>query len=337
MNKNSIINLKAILAKPTKIAIITHKNPDGDALGSTLALFQVLQKLGHQTTPIVPNTYPDFLSWIPGEENLFNFEKNKQECIDKINEAELIFTLDFNDFSRAGKLEDVLKNASAKFAMIDHHQQPSDYAEFVYSDDQIGSTCEMIYHFMHKIDQIDLLDADIATCIYLGIMTDTGSFRFPSTTSTTHRVVADLIDAGANNSNIHQNTYDVNSYSRMQLLGTALNNLKVAEKFHTAYISLSQQELDDHHFKKGDTEGFVNYGLSLNGIKFAVIFIENKQEKIVKISFRSKGDFDVNQFARNHFSGGGHKNAAGGMSPKNLDETISDFINLLPQYQENLQ
>jgi len=198
------------------------------------------------------------------------------------------------------------------------------------------STSEMIFHFMEKLKGIQLLNKKIATQLYVGIMTDTGSFRFSATTATTHRVIANLIEAGAENDSIHQNVYDTNSPDRLKLLGTALNNMVILPQFRTAYITISQNELNNNNFKKGDTEGFVNYGLSLKGAKLAAIFIEHKQEGIIKISFRSKGDFDVNKFARNHFKGGGHKNASGGRSNLNLEDTISKFTNLLTEYELEL-
>jgi len=194
----------------------------------------------------------------------------------------------------------------------------------------------MIYHFLEMLDTTKSITPEIATCLYVGIMTDTGSFRFSSTTSITHRVIADLIDKGADNSKIHNNVYDTNSFNKLQLLGCALNNLKVLPEFNTAYITLSQEELNKYQFRKGDTEGIVNYGLSIDGIKFAVIFIEHKQEGIVKISLRSKGDFDVNTLAREHFNGGGHINAAGGRSSENLDNTIAYLKSILPHYKEEL-
>jgi len=220
--------------------------------------------------------------------------------------------------------------------MIDHHQQPDDYATYVYSDVNMCSTCEMVYHFIDKMGGLELIDVSIGEALYTGIMTDTASFRFPLTTSTTHRVIAHLIDVGVEKSNIHDAVYDTNSYDRLQLMGCALNNLTFLEKFKTAYISLTNKELDAHDFQKGDTEGLVNYGLSLKGAKFAVIFIEHKKESIIKISFRSKGDFDVNTFARTHFNGGGHKNASGGRSNLNLEETIAKFISILSEYKPEL-
>jgi len=187
------------------------------------------------------------------------------------------------------------------------------------------------------LNDIEAIDPKIATCLYVGIMTDTGSFRFASTTAKTHRVIAGLIDKGAVNADIHSNVYDNNSYDRLQLLGVALNNLRVVPHLSTAYISLSQKELNKHNFTKGDTEGVVNYGLSIKGVKFAAIFIEHKQEGIIKISLRSKEDFDVNEFAREHFNGGGHINAAGGRSDLNLSQTIDKFVSILPNYSKALK
>ncbi|MCO4821208.1 MAG: bifunctional oligoribonuclease/PAP phosphatase NrnA [Flavobacteriaceae bacterium] len=337
MTKSDISEIKQLLSTPKKVVIVPHKNPDGDAIGSTLGLYHYLKNTAHEVTIIAPNDYPDFLKWMPAENLIVNFEFKNAQSLKLIEEAELIFTLDFNALHRTGAMATPLKNAKAIKIIIDHHQQPEDYATFMYSDVNMCSTCEMVYHFLEMLDATDAINQAIATCLYVGIMTDTGSFRFPSTTSTTHRVIAELIDKGANNSQIHNNIYDSNSYNKLQLLGRALNNLKVIPELHTAYITLTQNELNSHNFKKGDTEGVVNYGLSIKGVKFAVIFIEHQQEHIVKISLRSKGDFDVNALAREHFSGGGHINAAGGRSELNLEETITKFISILPSYKKELQ
>jgi phosphoesterase RecJ-like protein len=226
-------------------------------------------------------------------------------------------------------MEQVLNKLSAPMIMIDHHQKPDIYATVTYSDTSIGSTCEMIYNLISYLDKKDLLDNTIATCIYTGITTDTGSFRFPSTTSTTHRIVADLIDLGINNSAIHNSLFDDNSANRLQLLGRALQNIKVFPENKTSYITLSQKELDEFHYQKGDTEGIVNYGLSIKRIHFSAIFIEHRDENIIKISFRSQGNFDVNQFAREHFNGGGHINAAGGKSYESMKATTNKFEELI--------
>jgi phosphoesterase RecJ-like protein len=220
--------------------------------------------------------------------------------------------------------------------MIDHHQQPDTIAKYLYSDVSICSTCQMVYQFIDKLDELDVINEDIATCLYTGIMTDTGSFRFPSTTSTTHRIIADLIDRGAKNAKAHNNVYDTNSYGRLQLLGRALSNMVVIESLKTAYIPLTQADLDEFNYQKGDTEGVVNYALSLKGIIFAAIFIEDVDQQIIKISFRSKGTFSVNKFAREHFNGGGHDNAAGGKEMISLDATISKFLRIIPSYKNEL-
>ncbi len=336
MNKQDVTKVKDLLSTPKKIVIVSHKNPDGDAIGSSLGLYHYLVKHNHQVEVIMPNDYPSFLKWLPKENIVINYEANVECSNVIINNADVIFTLDFNALQRAGDMETVLEKSEAIKIMIDHHQQPDTYPNYMYSDVNICSTSQMIYHFIEMLDDTDLVDKNIGDCLYTGIMTDTGSFRFPSTTSTTHKVVANLIDKGVDNSQIHNNVYDTNSYNRLQLLGCALNNLKVIPELKTAYISLSQKELNKYNFKKGDTEGVVNYGLSLKGIVFAVIFIEHKQEGIIKMSLRSKGNFNVNELARAHFNGGGHNNAAGGRSHLPLDETVEKFISILPDYKKDL-
>jgi phosphoesterase RecJ-like protein len=337
MKKQEIFKIKELLSKPRKIVIVSHKNPDGDAIGSSLGLYLYLIKHNHQVDVIMPNDYPDFLKWMPKENTIINYEANVKNSNAIIDNADVIFTLDFNDLHRSGDMESVLLKANAVKIMIDHHQQPDSYPTYMYSDVDICSTSQMIYHFIDMLDDVELIDKNIGSCLYAGIMTDTGSFRFSSTTSTTHKVIADLIDKGVDNSHIHNLVYDTNSYGRLQLLGCALNNLKVIPKLKTAYITLSQKELNKYNFKKGDTEGVVNYGLSLKGIVFAAIFIEHKQEGIVKMSLRSKGDFNVNEFARAHFNGGGHNNAAGGRSHTSLNKTVEKFISILPSYKKDLK
>ncbi|WP_031425695.1 DHH family phosphoesterase [Flavimarina sp. Hel_I_48] len=333
MDQEQINQLKDLLSAPKKIVIVPHKNPDGDAMGSTLALYQYLKKDGHDATVVSPNDYPQFLKWLPFEEKVVKFDQQNAIAVQLIKNAEIIFTLDFNHLSRTGDMEQALKDATADFVMIDHHQQPDNYATVTYSDVHVCATCQMVYHTFEMLDATGSIDVDMATCLYTGIMTDTGSFRFRSTSSRTHRVIANLIDKGADNAFIHQQIYDANSPKRMQLLGSALNNLRVLPEFKAAYITLSQEELDAHNYEKGDTEGFVNYALSLQDTRLAMIFIENKQEGIIKISLRSEGDFSVNEMAREHFHGGGHINAAGGRSDRSMADTVDYFISILPQYK----
>ena len=320
MFKEFAQQLSAFLEKEQRCVILPHKNPDGDALGSTLALYHFLNKKGHECSLISPNEYPSFLAWLPGEENIICFSKEEEKSIALIEAATVIFTLDFNALGRIATMDEYIKASTATKVMIDHHEAPQNYAALMYSNPALGSTCEMVYNVLHTWDK-SLLDQNMATCLYTGIMTDSGSFRFPSITATTHKIVAHLLELGVNHAQIHQNIYDSYRFERLQLLGITLNNLKRIDNLNAVYTSLSQEELDRCDFRKGDTEGFVNYGLSLDGIKLAVILIENKQEGIIKMSFRSKGDFDVNQFAREHFNGGGHVNAAGGASYVSLENT----------------
>lgn len=329
MNTQDIQAIQNLLATPKKIAIIPHRNPDGDAMGSTLGLYHYLKKLNHQATVISPNEFPDFLAWLPGSETVQVYEKDKENCTTILEEAEVIFTLDFNAFHRTGEMEKVLETLDTTFIMIDHHQKPDEYATYMYSNTSFGSTCEMLYNFISYLDHKDQIDKTIGTCIYTGILTDSGSFRFPNTTGNTHRIVAQLIDLGVENTIIPNLLFDNSSYNRLQLLGQALQNLKVIPEHKTSYITLTQQELDSFKHVKGDTEGIVNYGLSIKGIQFTAIFIENKDENIIKISFRSQGNFDVNEFARAHFNGGGHRNAAGGKSEVSMEETVVKFKSLV--------
>lgn len=328
--------LQAYLSESRNIVIIGHKNPDGDAVGSTLALHFYLKKKGHKPRVLVPNDFPEFLKWLPKSEKILRFDKQNMQCKNAIAKSDIIFLLDFNALHRVGpEMESVLAFYQNDFVLIDHHLQPDDFT-YMYSDISISSTCQMVYQFIEMNNDLHRINEQIATCLYTGIMTDTGSFRFRSTTSKTHRIIADLIDKGAVNDRIHNNVYDVNSHGRLALLGRALNSLTILEEFNTAYIVITQQDKDECNFEKGDTEGVVNYALSVKNVIFAAIFIEDSEQKIVKISFRSKGTFSVNEFARNYFDGGGHTNAAGGRSEISINYTIQKFKSLLPKYKSEL-
>jgi bifunctional oligoribonuclease and PAP phosphatase NrnA len=329
MNTLDLQAIELLLSTPKKIALIPHRGPDGDAMGSTLALYHFLLKNNHHPVVISPNEFPNFLAWMPGSETVQFYETNKANCTTILQEADLIFTLDFNALHRVGEMETVLKQLTVPFIMIDHHQSPDTYATYTYSDTGFGSTCEMVYNFISFLNKKEELDKTIATCLYTGILTDSGSFRFPKTTGTTHRIIANLIDLGVENTVIPTLLFDNSSYSRLQLLGKALQNMKVIIEHKTAYTALTQEELNSFDYTKGDTEGIVNYGLTIKGVVFAAIFIENKEEGIIKISFRSQGDFDVNVFARTYFQGGGHSNAAGGKSEISMKETLYKFENLV--------
>jgi bifunctional oligoribonuclease and PAP phosphatase NrnA len=335
LNATEVRKVKALLSKPRTIVIVTHWSPDGDAIGSSLGLYNYLLKKKHKVTVITPNDYPASLFWMKGNNKVIDFQKNETAGKKSVKKAEVIFCLDFNTLKRIDKLgEEVEKSGAVKF-LIDHHPQPSDFANYMLHSVVACSTCELIYDFIAIMGDKKLIDKDISNCLYTGIMTDTGSFRYPSTTSKTHRILADLIDAGAENAEVHNRIYDDNTESRLKLLGYCLNEkLTVLNEHRTAYFYLSQDELAKFNYKKGDTEGVVNYALSLKGIRFAAFFVE--RDGVIKTSFRSKGNFDVNKFARAHFNGGGHVNAAGGMSELPMNKTLDKFLSVLPEYNKQL-
>ncbi len=331
MENNFLSAFKRIISTQKKIVIIPHRNPDGDALGSALALKHFLEAKKHKVNIVSPNDYPTFLKWLPGESDIIKFSKKPSIARDKINNAELIFGLDFNSLSRIQDLSEIVKKTNVDKIMIDHHESPEFFANLNYSDPSMSSTCEMVYNIINASDS-KLLDKKIACCLYTGIMTDTGSFRYPSTTPETHQVVSHLLSLGANSSEIHQKIFDSSSMSRIKLLVISLSNLVKIPDLPVVYITLSKEELVLCDFKKGDTEGFVNYGLSLKGVNFSCMMIENENEGKIKMSFRSQGNFSVDNFARNYFNGGGHLNAAGGVSTESLDKTIIRFKNALKNH-----
>ena len=328
--------LKEILTTPQKIIITTHHRPDGDAMGSTLALYNYLKLKGHETLVIIPSESPEFLSWLPGNKAVVDYEKNEVNAKKAVAGASLIFFLDFNSLSRLEKFELPVRSSKAIKVMIDHHLEPENVFDFIFSYPEAASTCELIYQLIVALDDKKDINRDIAECIYTGIMTDTNSFRYASMKSDTHRIIADLMDAGAQNSKIHENVYDTALENKLRMLGYSLKEkLQVVSEYHTAFISLSKTELEMFNNKTGDTEGFVNYALSIKGIKLAAFFSE--RDGMIKISFRSKGDFSVKDFSAKYFHGGGHKNASGGRSDASLDETIKKFLSLLPFYKNELQ
>jgi phosphoesterase RecJ-like protein len=327
--------IKVLLSTPQKIVITTHHRPDGDAMGSSLALFNYLKLKGHEAAVIVPSEYPEFLDWLPGTSLVKNGGANKAEAEKVIAAATVIFCLDFNWMSRIESLEKPVRSSTAVKVLIDHHLEPEKAFDHVFSYPEASSTCELIYQFIEALGDKSIINKPIAECIYTGIMTDTNSFRFSSMKSDTHRIIAGLMDAGAENYKIHENVYDTSLENRLRLLGYCLKEkLQVFYEYNTAFVAISQSELDMFNFKPGDTEGVVNYALSIKGIRLAAFFSERDSE--VKISFRSKGDFSVKDLSSKYFSGGGHKNASGGMSKEPLDETVKKFLSILPHYKTQL-
>lgn len=329
----------AQLTHPHRVVITTHQKPDGDALGSSLALYHFLKQLGHQPTVIAPTNWPAFLDWLPGCAEVLDFENKKhtQTAIEHIQQAEVIYCLDFNVLHRTKQMESALKAANATKIIIDHHEQPDEAAfDFGASNTYKSSTCEMVYDFIVEAGYSNYINLNIATCLYTGLMTDTGSFRFKSTTASVHKIVAHLKELGLNHSIIHEKIYDTFLENRLRFFGNCLlNRLDVLYEYNTAFMAIPKADLIKFQIKTGDTEGLVNYLLSLEGIKFGALVIDRDEER--KWSFRSKGNFDVNLFSRKHFEGGGHLNAAGGRSADTLEETVKKFKQILPLYKEQLQ
>jgi bifunctional oligoribonuclease and PAP phosphatase NrnA len=327
--------LKALLAKPSKIVITTHYNPDGDALGSVLALYRFLKKAGHEVSPISPNDYPEFLRWLPGNEEVIDYTKRKSYAEQLISNAEIIFYLDHNDAKRGSDMAEALAASGAKRIMIDHHPSPQLPVDYQISVTEASSTCELIYEFMLGIGGQQYIDKSIAECIYTGIMTDTGCFSYNSSRTRTFEIVSQLLDYSIEKDDIYGRIYDNYSAQRMRLLGYCLNDkMQVLPEFNTAYIALTAEEQKKYDFIAGDTEGFVNYPLSIKGVCFTAFFTESKEK--IKISFRSRGKFAANLFSEKNFNGGGHTNAAGGESKLSLLETIKKFEELLPLYAKEL-
>ncbi|KAA3436121.1 DHH family phosphoesterase [Rufibacter hautae] len=328
--------LKELLESPKKIMITTHHKPDADALGSSLGLAGYLKKKGHQVQVITPSDYPSFLNWMSGNEDVLVYSpKTDAQAQAIIKEAEAIFCLDFSALSRINELGNYIQQATGTKVLIDHHLQPEDFADIMFSDTNAAATAEIVYEVIREMGDEALVDVAIGECLYAGIMTDTGSFRHSSTTRNVHMIIADLLHNGIDICKVHRNIYDSYSESRLRFLGYVLKDkLTVVREFNTAFIAVTAEELKQYNSQTGDTEGLVNFALSIEGVRFAALFIE--RQEAVKISFRSVGDISVNEFARAHFNGGGHKNAAGGISPLPLNETVQKFVSLLPQYAEQL-
>lgn len=327
--------VKELLSKVRRIAIIAHRNPDGDAIGSSLGLHHFLVKMGHDVTTLMPTDYPNFLKWMPGNDDIIRFDNAKESFQNVLDDSEILFCLDFNTTSRVGDAEEAICGFEGVKIMIDHHPQPDDYADHLMSDVTASSAAELIMRFIHLMDG-SIPNVECANCLYTGILTDSGSFRFPNTSAQTHRYVAEMMDAGLDHSYVYDQIFNRTTEGRLRLLGHSISEkLTVIQDYHTAFINLSIVDKQQFKFQKGDTEGTVNQPLSIDGIIFSAIFIEDPDK--VKISFRSIGDFDVNQFARNHFSGGGHRNAAGGMSKLSLKDTLEQFQTILKGYKEELE
>jgi bifunctional oligoribonuclease and PAP phosphatase NrnA len=334
LTEKAIVEIKKILSTSKKVTILTHVNPDGDAIGASLAMFLYLKQKKHQVSVITPNDLPTFLKWMPESDNIIVNSNNTQAAFKLINEAELFICLDFNSLNRIEKLAEPFKNSNATKILIDHHIEPEDFANFILSYTNTSSTSEIVYDFIDAMGDVNLINKEIAACLYVGIATDTGSFSYACNYSHTYDIISKLMLTGIDAEHIHRLVYDTYSEDRMRLLGFCLSEkMKVISQYSTAFISLTKAELKRFNHQTGDTEGIVNFPLSIGNVKMAVLLIEKDDH--VRLSFRSKGDFHVNSIAKKYFNGGGHKNAAGGNSPLSMEETINKFINLLPELNFN--
>jgi phosphoesterase RecJ-like protein len=330
----NIESFREAISRPQRIVITTHIKPDADALGSSLGLANYLVSKGHDVQVITPTNYPVFLNWMSGNDDVLIFKDGGEDQSAKlVANADFIFCLDFSSLSRIEELGALVQQSAAKKVLIDHHLDPEDFADFSLWDTKAAATAELVYELIKQLDDLNAITPGIADSLYAGIMTDTGSFKHSSTSSNVHRIVADLIDRGANVSMVSKLIYDNNSLSRLKLIGFALaDRLTVFDNLKVAYMTLSKDDLKRFEYQTGDTEGLVNYALSIKGIAMAAIIIEREDQ--VKMSFRSFGDVAVNDLAREYFNGGGHKNAAGGSSKDSLEATVAKFRKVVLDHRE---
>lgn len=322
----------ALIESSQNIVITAHRSPDGDSIGSSLGMYHYIKSLGKSVEICHPDPCPSFLDWVKGDVEIYNFEDNEEDVIQKMHNADLIFCLDYNGSNRMGHgMGPLLDECTAKKVMIDHHPNPDDFVDIAVSETSVCSTCQLIYEFIEATNGADKVDAVMGAPIYLGIMTDTGSFRYSSVDSRTHEIVSKLINAGVKHTPIHEETFGNARLDQLKLRGFAISEkLEIIGHYHIAYISLTEDELQRFNYKKGDTDGLVNTALSVEGVKVALLFSEKDGQ--IKISFRSLGDIAVNEFAAAEFDGGGHRNAAGGVSNLSMEETLKKFKAAIPRY-----
>lgn len=332
-----IQDLYPLLTTPRKVVITMHQKPDADAMGSALGLYHFLIQLGHQATVISPTNWAKWLNWMPGCNKVVDFELTREKAEGILKEAEWVFCLDFNILPRTKHMAPLLKELNVTRILIDHHAQP-DLPTYAYgvSDTSKSSTSEMIYDFIVEAGYKHLVNSEVAQCLYAGVMTDTGSFRFPAASAAVHRMIADFKDKGLDHTKVHEHIYDNYLENRLRFIGhVLLHRMEIYYEYNTALIAITKKDLLRYEIKTGDTEGLVNYPLSIQGIRLAAIVIDRDEER--KWSFRSKGDFDVNTFARKYFEGGGHFNAAGGRSSASLEDTVGHFMQAIQENEAALQ
>ncbi|MDA8692669.1 bifunctional oligoribonuclease/PAP phosphatase NrnA [Saprospiraceae bacterium] len=330
LTEQEISEIKDLLAFPKNIAIITHRNPDGDALGSSLGLRFFLDKFNHNTKVILPSEYPSNFAFLGGVQDCIVYDLKQAETKEVLKNADIIFCLDFNALDRVDKIGPYIEDAKATKILIDHHLDPEPFVDYTYSDISASSTCELIHQFIHQLGAIDKLDARIGEALFTGIITDTGSFKY-STNPNTYRVAAELKEVGVDDYTLQDKIFNTLTEKQLRLLGHALvNRMEVIKEHGAGIIALTKQDYFDYEIQRGDTEGIVNFILMMDGIKVAAFLRE--QPTIVKMSFRSKGDISVQALARDNFKGGGHKNASGGAAYAKLEDVVNRFKTVLPNY-----
>ncbi len=334
-DSHEIEAVSLLLSVPKKIVLVSHKNPDGDTLGAALAMMHYLRKKGHEVTALVPNDFPDFYQWLPGAGEMLVFQRNASAVKRVLQEGELLFCLDFNALDRTGNMASFLEKFPGTKIVIDHHLEPSDEFDHYFCSTGASSTGELVYEFIVALGDQKLLDKEEALALYTCIMTDTGSFSYNCNHGRTYHIVAELIDLGIDAANVHKLVYDTYSENRLRLLGFALSNrLIVWDDLHAAVIYLTKEDLKRFDYRVGDTEGLVNYGLSMEKVNLAVLLTEKDNQ--IRMSFRSKGNFSVNRLARDFFDGGGHKNASGGTSKTGMENTLKKLNEVLKRFKEAL-
>lgn len=325
-----IEEVKSLLDRPKDIVIFSHRNPDGDAVGSSLGLFHYLKSQGHQVKIVLPSDYPDFLCYLPEVSKILIYDDETEEAREAIDKAELFFILDFNSFDRIDKVAEGLDTDKRPRIMIDHHLYPEPVADVMISRPDFSSTCEMVYQFIDDLGHAGWVTQDVAECLYTGIITDTGGFRY-ATSARLFRIVAKLLEAGTDDYKVQDYIWNTMTEKQLRILGHCLaNRMELLPELRTGMIWLTQEDYKHFDIKRGDTEGIVNYVLRMPKMMIAAFIHE--QPTIVKMSLRSKGEMDVQQICKSHFRGGGHKNAAGGASFAPLGPTINKFKKLLPDY-----
>jgi phosphoesterase RecJ-like protein len=330
---------RTLIDRPQSVVIVTHFKPDADALGSSLGLAGFLKKKGHKVQVITPSDYPDFLAWMPGNEEVLALDRRPetlQKATSAISGANIIFCLDFSSLSRINDLGNMVRQAPATKVLVDHHLEPEHFAEYEQWDTTSASTAGLVFELIEQLGETDRIDTSIASCLYAGLMTDTGGFRHNNTHHREFLIAARLVGMGADPHQIAKEVYDTNTLERLRLTGYVLSQkLNVIPEYRTAYMTLSQDELKQFGAQTGDTEGLVNYGLSIKGVKLSVLMYDRKEE--IKLSFRSLEEFSVNEMARKYFEGGGHRNASGGTTRLSLEQTLKKFLEILPEYKDELQ